>query len=245
MIRIGLCDDNKLYTDALEKILYNISKKEDIQLEIKSFHSGESLISFCERHGDYFDILFLDILMDGYNGIKTAEAIRKLTLDVFIVFVTSSKDYALDGYSVNAHSYILKPFSPEDIRSIFLTIHKKISFKLSNTIYIKNNQDIFTLNLNNIVYFESNLRKITAYMIDGTSLTFYNKLSKLEEEISSSMFVRSHRSFLVNVMFIKNIVGLDIMTINNKIIPISKKYLNSTRDNFTYYIETKLTRKDD
>lgn len=240
MVKIGLCDDNAVYIEQLSTILKSISYSRNMDIEITSFKSGEDLVNFCSSHSNYFDILFLDILMDGINGINAAQTIRKICSDIYIIFVTTSKEYALDSYSVNAYGYILKPFSEDFISEKFLELYNKINLDRKNVIYVKSNQDIYTLQLNNIIYFESNLRKITAYTNNGETITFYNKMSNLETEIKTSVFVRCHRSFLVNLIYIKNIIGLDVITIDNKYIPISKKYLNNIRDSFTSYIKSKL-----
>lgn len=237
MIKIGLCDDTYLYIEQLSKILNDISISKKIDTEITTFNSGKDLVNFCELHKNYFDILFLDVLMDEINGIDTAKLIRKLSSNVYILFVTVSKEYALDSYSVNAYSYILKPFAYDSIESKFLELCNKVHLDKKNIIYVKSKQDIYTINLNKVVYFESNLRKITANMNNKDTLTFYNKMSSLEENINSSVFIRCHRSFLVNLAYIKNIIGSELVTIDNKTLPISKKYLNSTKEAFTNYIK--------
>lgn len=241
MLKIGLCDDHPIFLEELSQILNQISSAHHIPVELTTFDSGESLLTFCTKHPHYFDILFLDILMTGMNGIQTASLIRKICSDVSILFVTSSKEYALDSYSVNAYSYILKPFSLPDIEPKLLELHEKIAFSKKNILCIKNNQDIYTLQLDHVIFFESNLRKITAFMKNGEQISFYNKMSKLEEEINNTLFLRCHRSFLVNLMYVKNLVGCDLLTITNHQLPISKKYITSSREAFTNYIQAKLS----
>lgn len=243
MIKIGLCDDNYLFIKKLSEILKDLSKSEGLNIEITSFESSKDLLDFYGKNKSYFDVIFLDILMDNdrLNGIETSKIIRKTSSDIFIIFVTSSKDYALESYSVNAFSYILKPFSKEDIKSKFLDVYKKIELNKKNIFYVKNNQDIFTLDLNKVLYFESNLRKITAHLINGEKLSFYNKMSNLEEEIKDRNFLRIHRSFLVNLLYVKNIISKDLITTTNKALPISSKYLSSSKDIFTSYIKVKLS----
>ncbi|MGL5752883.1 MAG: LytR/AlgR family response regulator transcription factor [Paraclostridium sp.] len=241
MIKIGLCEDNNLYIEQLSSILKKIEKDNNLEFEINSFNSGEDLVEFCSKHKDYFDILFLDVLMDGMNGIEAAQAIRNMYSSAYMIFVTSSKEYALDSYSVNAYGYILKPYSHDSIENKVLELIDKIDLNKKNTIYVKNNQDIYSLRLDDVVYFESNLRKITAYLINGEKITFYNKISNLESEIDSSLFIRCHRSFLVNLIYVKNIVASDLITTTEEFLPISKKYLSSTRDAFTDYIKAKLS----
>ena len=241
MLKVGLCDDHPLFITQLSEIINKISSAHHIAIEITSFESGESLLDFCTKHPNYFDILFLDILMNGINGIDTASSIRALNTDIYIIFVTSSKEYAVDSYNVNAYSYILKPFSFDSIASKLLELYEKIRFNKNNVIYVKNHQDIYTIHLDDVIYFESNLRKITAFMKTGEEISFYNKMSKLEEEIGNTIFLRCHRSFLVNLMYVKNLVGCDLFTTTHHQLPISKKYLCSTRESFTDYIKVKLS----
>lgn len=241
MLKIGVCDDHPLYINQLSKIIKEISSSNNIDVDITSFESGESLVDFCSKHTNHFDILFLDILMNGINGITTAERIRKTYPDIYIIFVTISKEYALDSYSVNAYSYILKPFDFDSIKSKFFELYEKIEFNKKNVIYVKNNQDIYTIYLDEVIYFESNLRKITAHIKNGNKISFYNKMSNLEKELTDNLFLRCHRSFFVNLIYIKSIVSNDLITTNNEYLPISKKYLNSTRELFTEYIKLKLS----
>lgn len=241
MIKIGICDNSKLHINQLSNILKCISLDKNIQLEISTFNSSKELIKFCLKYKNYFDLIILDVLLKEFDGISTAKYIRNIYKDIYIVFVTYSKEYALESYSVNASGYFLKPCSYSSIENTILKIRKDILFGRKNVMYVKNNHDIYTLRLNEIVYFESNLRKINAYLNDGSIVSFYNKLSDLEIEIGSDNFIRCHRSFLVNLSYIKNIVASNIITTTNTSLPISKKYLSSTKDVFSDYIEARLT----
>lgn len=240
MVRIGICDNSKLHIKQLSNILKCISLDKNIQLEISTFRSSSELIEFCNEYRDYFDLVYLDVLLKGLNGIDTARYIRNICPNIYIVFVASTKDYALDSYSVNASGYILKPCSYTSIECMLLTLYKKIILDKKNTIYVKNNHDIHSFNLSEVVYFESNLRKITAYLSDGNTVSFYNKLSDLEKEINSNTFIRCHRSFLINLSYIKNIVSSNLVTTTNTSLPISKKYLASTKSIFSNYIKSRI-----
>ena len=239
MIKIGLCDDNHLYLKELSKLLDKISKNKDISIEIIKFNSGEELINFHNKRKNYFDLIFLDILMKGINGIDTARALKLLCPTTYIIFATISKDYALDSYEVDAYSYILKPYNYDKIESKFLDVLENIINNKKNILYVKNNQDIYSINLNKTIYFESSLRKIISYSLTE-NISFYDKLSDLENRLCCDNFVRCHRSYLVNLNYVKNIVGSDIITTTNHKIPISKKYLKSIREYFIEYLKSNL-----
>lgn len=236
MIKVGLCDDNDLHINELSKLLNNISLKKNLPLEIITFKSGEELINFHKNKGDYFDLIFLDILMDGINGIVTAKTLKSICSNTYIIFVTVSKDYALDSYEVDAYSYILKPFNEDKISSKFLSVVEKVLHNRKNILHVKNNQDMYSINLDSTIFFESNLRKITAYSISN-EVSFYEKLSNLEVDLRCSNFIRCHRSYLVNLSYIKNIISSEVVTTTGHRIPISKKYLKSIREDFMEYIK--------
>lgn len=240
MIRIALCDDNRMYIDELSKIISMVCCSENIDFEVIKFPCGEDLLSFYNNKKSYFDLVILDILMDGINGIETAKLIRDFEQNVPIMFITSSKEYALDSYDVSAFSYILKPFDYDIIKNKLLILLDSISNSKKNLLYVKSNQDVYTISLSETVYFESNLRKVSAYDINNNSISFYNKLSNIEKDTLKLNFIRCHRSFLVNLSYIKNIVGSNIITINDCTIPISQKYLTKTKNTFTNYIKNKL-----
>lgn len=236
MIKIGLCDDNNLYLNQLQQTLSLISKNKNIPIDILSFHSGEELINFTKKKNNHFDIVFLEVLMDGIDGISTAKCLKLISPDTYTIFVTTSKEHALESYDVGAFHYILKPINFNKLETAFLNLVNRVIINKKNIIYIKNNQDIYSLNLNNIIYFESSLRKLTAYSLSNET-SFYEKLSNLESKLTSKHFVRCHRSYLVNLDYIDSIVSSDIITTTGHNVPISKKYLKSVRDIFLEYIQ--------
>lgn len=243
MIRIALCDDNSTYIDELYKIISTVCTSENIDVEIIKFTCGEDLLNFYKNKKNCFDIVILDILMNGINGIETAKSIRSFDLSVPIMFVTSSKEYALDSYDVSAFSYILKPFDFKTIKSKLLTLIDIVYANKNNILSIKSNQDIYTISLSETVYFESNLRKVNVYDSSKNVISFYSKLSNIEKDIFDHNFIRCHRSFLVNLSYIKNIIGSNIITTTGSTIPISQKYLTQTKTTFNDYIKNKIRQE--
>lgn len=245
MLKIALCDDNSFYNKKLKKIIIDICSTHNIDSHIVCFDSGDTLISYIKACKITFNLIFLDILMEGSNGIETATIIKTINNNNNIIFITSSREYAVDSYGVEAISYIIKPYTYEDIHKIFNKCYRQILNHEKNQIVVKNNQDIHTINLDEVVYFESNLRKITAKLCDGEEISFYEKLSDLQGKINSTSFVRCHRSFLTNMLYVKSISGNDIITKKDFHIPISKKYNSDIRQSFINYMKNKLMEGSD
>ena len=208
-MNIAICDDEQVFINNLKTSLDKVSFKFDINLNIDIFHSGEEFIENFTRKSKQYDLIFLDILMKKLNGIETAREIRTLDTDVPIVFLTSTSEFAILGYEVQALNYLLKPINYEKLEKIFSTIYEG---KHKDTIFSFNvNHTLYKIPLNHINFFEANARLIYINSIDHddiSNLGFYKKLDDLEIELISNNFVRSHRSYLVNL---KNISSSILM----------------------------------
>lgn len=115
MINIAICDD---IIEELEMVSSYVSKNIkdlDIPFKISSFREGQDLIENINSSKQNFDIIFLDIYMKFSNGIDIARRIRDSDKECKIIFITSSKEHAIDSYDVRALYYILKPINEEKL----------------------------------------------------------------------------------------------------------------------------------
>ncbi|MDE7298050.1 MAG: LytTR family DNA-binding domain-containing protein, partial [Lachnospiraceae bacterium] len=112
MIRIALCDNDPDDLNELLILLEQYRSQRGWDLIVMPFHSSLDLLTTMER-GIRFDILLMDILMPGQNGIETTAEIRNFDSDVKIIFLTSSSEFAVQSYTVNACDYQLKPIQAE------------------------------------------------------------------------------------------------------------------------------------
>src|SRR5690554_483702 len=92
MISIALCDDETKYLDYYEEKIKVIAKKNNLLIDIIRFKSGEALLFYLEDHPNKFNIIFLDIITGGINGIETALKIRTFNSEAKIIFLTTSQD---------------------------------------------------------------------------------------------------------------------------------------------------------
>ena len=107
MFKIAICDDENLFTEELKELISGYMMEKDLIFEIDTYSSGEALIELGVGVARY-TVVFLDINMEKIDGIKTAEMIRKVSREVFIVFVTAYVDYSLEGYRFDVVRYLLK-----------------------------------------------------------------------------------------------------------------------------------------
>ncbi|HHD2754516.1 TPA: LytR/AlgR family response regulator transcription factor, partial [Clostridium perfringens] len=133
------------------------------------------------------------------------------------------------------------PVSYFKLEYVILDFIDSFNNSQNNFFTVKNKQSIFRINLDNIIFFESKLRKINIVCSNYSEISFYDKLDNIEDALISKNFIRCHKSYLVNLNYIKKIENSKIITLNNNIIPISRSYLRKTKDLFFEYFRCKST----
>ncbi len=108
MLCIAICDDNPKESDHLSGLLHQYAKKHQLKLNIQVFSNGFLFLEAIEKKNG-FHLCFLDIFMPAFTGIETAKELRLLDPEMHLVFCSSSPDFALDGYTLQASHYLVKP----------------------------------------------------------------------------------------------------------------------------------------
>ena len=119
-IFIGVCEDNSLHINLVKGYIDDFFN-EFHNYEVLEFVSGEDLLS---NYPNNIDLLFLDIQMNGLNGMDVARRIREFDNNVEIIFTTSVLDYVCEGYEVNAYRYMLKPIEYNIFKNIYYKTKK-------------------------------------------------------------------------------------------------------------------------
>ncbi len=215
MLRIAICDDEKIILDKIEKLVKNELDNLKIKNEINTFISGESLLEYSNL--DDFDIIFLDIELKTINGMDIAQTLRNKAYDKIIVFVTSFADYSIVGYKVNAFRFILKDNLEEELSECIRNTVAKLGLK-------KAAFDEFVMDIRDIVYIESAKHQVVIHFKNGDDYKIYDTLDNIEKKLNSSNLVRVHQSYLVNVIYVKDVkcYTLNLSGKENIEIPIPK-----------------------
>lgn len=218
MLRIAICDDEKYFISELKEILEKYLNERGFSYEIDTYSSGEDLVGLGVGIMKY-NVIFLDIGMENLDGMTAARAVREISRDVFIVFVTAYVNYLIDGYKVDAVRYILKK-SESLVGSVYEcmdAIQDKMNYKVIWKEY-HFNEGHKKVSLDHLLYIESELHKLKFYIQEEelTEYTLYQTLDAIEEDLAGNGFVRIHQSFLVNMKCIRNVKRY-IATLNNGI----------------------------
>jgi DNA-binding LytR/AlgR family response regulator len=233
IFEIAICDDKENHNLKLYKQITKILTDNNIGYTISIFNSGLSLTEEINS-GAYYDLAFLDVLMEDINGIEAAKKIRKRDKNIGIVFLTSCPDYVFQGYDVKATNYILKPATTEKLSNILLECF--YDMVLPKYIDIKDKNGNHKVLINDIYFAESNNKKIIIHT-KKDNFELYKKLDELETALPRQVFVRCHKSYLVNLLHILNIKGHSMLLKTKKQIPISRSNYQFVKKIFTNYIE--------
>lgn len=114
MLAIAVCDDEVIECCNMARKIKDILEEMKIPCFIRQFRSGTELLQAVES----FDMIFLDIMMQNLDGIKTAQIFRKKAFDKILIFISSSREYVFEAYDVEAFQYLLKPVDDKKLRRV-------------------------------------------------------------------------------------------------------------------------------
>ena len=220
-MRVMICDDEKSTCAEIEQMIKHFAFEKCIKLEVDVFFDGDVLIEYLKTEKAP-DILFLDIEIPGKNGVKVGKYIREVLKnpDMFLVYISSKKDYALELFQNQPFDFLVKPIKTERLLHIMEKIFNILDRSESNFEY-KNQGNSYRIMYKDILYFQSNGRKVNIVMKEETR-DFYGKLSEVQEACPESLFLRIHKSYLVNMHYVKEITYKWIKMINGDVLDISK-----------------------
>ena len=203
---IGLCDDEKNERDSMGSLLSAYARKKGLDFEINEYTDGSTLLAAI-RSGKKFDALFLDIYMGADDGVDVAREIRKTDQTCRIIFATSSRERAIEGYGVRALQYLVKPVDAEGVAETLDLALQTLPECEPKTVLIQNRQGAFRMPIADVVYAESNARIVTVTLKDREPVGFYGKLDDFERDCGDERFLRCHKSYLVNLDYVRAIVN--------------------------------------
>ncbi|MCL2864213.1 MAG: LytTR family DNA-binding domain-containing protein [Lachnospiraceae bacterium] len=223
-MRIALCDDIKRYNLLMERLFTHFFTQQKISnYEITSYTSGIDLLrnitSSC------YDLILLDVDMPHLDGFQTAEQIRQVDSQIDLVFATNMQDQVQRGFDYHAKGYLYKEVNQEQINILLnrLLTERKQRKKNNYPVRLIGERADILLDLTKILYFEIHNRDIYG-ITENETFAFRGEIKKLEEDLKNKGFLRTHRSYLVNINKIFKKLSNYIVLHDGKEIPISKKY---------------------
>ena len=218
MIKFAICDDEPLMTKALASHLANYMEEKLITAYSAAiFSDGNALL----EAGGGFDVIFLDIQMQQPDGIETAKLLRQQGNCSLLVFVTVLKEYVFDAFQVEAYDYLLKPLDSTRFKQTMDRALRNLEQRTAADIVIQRGSGCEVVPLSDIVYCEVRGRKIYLHRKEGTVIDYYDKLEALEQRVDGRFF-KCHRSYLVNLDYIRGCQEGQVTLSQGECIPASR-----------------------
>lgn len=242
MIKCIAIDDEPL---ALRQIKGYIAKTPSLELA-GAFCDAPSAMEFLSKNS--VDLVFVDINMPEMSGL---EFVRQLDGKAMVIFTTAYAEYAIDGFRLEAVDYLLKPFTLEDLqraaaKAVSLTEllrlaesseakskHGEAEADGKEFISVKADYKTTLVKIVDIVYIESEGEYVRLHLKDGSTIMTLFRLKNMESSLPSDMFMRVHRSYIVNLRYISSYAKGRIYLPDGEDIPIGEIY----RANFQRYAE--------
>lgn len=236
LIEIALCDDSAEDIGALKGFAERFAAEHpEYPIRIQAFYSGTELLEYIENNGG-FDLYILDVVMPKLSGIELAEAIRGRGERAEIVFLTFSREYAVDAFGVKASGYMIKPVEESDFDNELLCAIKKLIPEKNDAFTVKTKDGMRKIQLQKLVMIESFNHTRVITMSDDSELETSATLSELFERLSGyENFYMPHRAYIVNLDYSTGITRYDLIMLGDRRIPIPRKQYSVIQELFSNY----------
>lgn len=238
-MNVIICDDDGYYRNALNDSVHRWTDACRFSLTVVThcFFSTEELLK-AWKNGLVMDVVFLDIQIPGeLSGLALAKKIRETDSQIPIVFVTNYAEFACDGYSVNALRYLKKPVDDLQVFECLDIAYRQWEFAQASSIFIDIRKQKIALPFKQIVYIEARAHYLTIYRTNGDSVEIRCKVGEILQKLPGELFVRCHRGFVVNLLYVRNLTKTLLILAGNIQIPLGTKYENYVFESFKRYYQ--------
>lgn len=214
---IAVVDDEK----AIREHICGLVEEQQPESRIEAYATGEELLASGKR----FDIVFLDIQMEGMNGIEAARNLREKNAnlgveDTVLVFITGIRDYVFDAFDLYAFQYLLKPIDERKFAEVLEKAAREAAKKKERRVLFIKSRNL-TLDQSEILYIESRAKKVEIHTVRQT-IEIYAAMDELEGQLGDE-FYRCHRAYIVNMDCITEYDSESITLTNGDRVYLTKK----------------------
>lgn len=217
-MKLVICDDNPADTAYVTGLLDVWRKRAGVTMEVLAFPTAEALLFAWEEQGD-MDILLLDIEMGEMSGVQLARRLRQMGARMQIIFITGYMDYIAEGYDVEALHYLLKPVTQERFGEVMDRAMERMKTR-EHMLRLALGDGVVQLPLYEIRYLEVLRNYTTIHAAEAFSVK--RSLNELEGELDES-FYRIHRSYIVNLRFIRRVTRTEVILKDGTALPLSRR----------------------
>ncbi|MGN0038236.1 MAG: LytR/AlgR family response regulator transcription factor [Coriobacteriales bacterium] len=237
-MRIAVCDDERAELQGIASMLEELAGQGRLPLGpllLRSYQSAAELLADAEA-GARFDLLILDVLMPGMDGIELARRLRARGDETDIVFLTSSKEFAVDSYEVRATDYLVKPVAPQRLVAALERVLQKHARK-EEMLVLSTPFKLVNVPCAQIEFVEIRGKTLHFMLLGGREELVNAPLKDYEPQLlGKGGFVKVHRSFIVNMANIKTLALEGVRTVEGRQVPVSRSLRKAVRETYMAYL---------
>lgn len=232
-MKIAICDDEACFVENVKKHLSFYSNEKGVNIEVHAFCTPNDLIKTNEN----YHIAILDVEMPDMNGLELGKKLREKNRHIILMYITAHTKYLDDALNLNATRFFEKPV---DSKRFYLGLDEAIK-RIDETvidIYLRDEDSVVNIAAEDIIYIEISNRK-TKMVTENKVYESAHSIKFWEEKLISSIFVKPHKSYLINFKYLTK-YERNVIELNNKFkIGISRSYQTSFYKKFISYMEGK------
>lgn len=217
MITVAICDDEKYLMDQIRKLVSEFFRGKNTEASIVCFSNGEDLLKYDKS----IDILFLDIQMNGMDGMEAAKELRNRNFGGYIIFITILEEMVFQSFEVQAYDYLVKPIEEKKFKRTMERLFASMKNVNEEKLLVQKGYERSIISFDDIVFCEIIDRKVYLHLASADVVDFYDRIENLEARLDSRFF-RCHRSYLINLKYLKSYKNGVAYMENGKEIPISR-----------------------
>jgi len=233
-MRIAVCDDEAAQVQGNIDLIKKWAAKNQVDINIDTFSSSEEFL-FRWSEGQPYDLAIFDIKMRKMTGMDLAKTIRKTDKDLQIVFITGVVEHVFEGYDVSALNYLTKPFKPGLFASTLDKAYALYKQKEVGALMVSQEGRLVRVPYNEILYLEIRGHYFDIYTRSMGNFRMKKQMDDMIKLLDPQLFVRCHRSFIVNVSHISSLAHQEIKLKTGQVVPFTQANVQPVTQLFLAY----------
>lgn len=220
-MRIAVCDDHIKELDRLSGLLNAYREKTKVCFTYITYSDSIALLEDVRKGG--FDFLLLDVMMPLVNGMEIAHEVRAFDGNIKLAFLTSSSEFAVESYTVEAFAYLLKPITADNLFPVLDKLFR-LAQKPEDGFSVKFQNGVANIPFFRLAHVEVVNRMLCFHLTDGSVRELVAPLSDYDGILLQRQeFIRVHRAFIVNLWQVQELRPADILTYTGSVVPVSRR----------------------
>lgn len=232
LYRVAVCEDDRMEGEQLVSLCRSILNDTGVAADVQLYTSADALDAAVFGQQTVFDLYLLDIQMEGMSGLELAQRLYNCGVRDKVIFVTGSAEYALSGYEAHPLHYLLKPVRRERLAKALALAQERTGQRV--ILFRRSRVDV-PLPMGDIRWLESQNHNLAVRLEDRFE-TFSMTMSEAEAQVPEHQFFRCHRSFLVNLDWVKTVSRAEAILLDGQKVPVGRSFYTAFQSALIHHL---------